>query len=89
MEIDSDVYGPFRSERTYEPTSFDEGDLRDIEEIAEETDGLVDENTYEDLTIIYNEDQLDGINPEPQIELKDGAGCAEIWEKMSEEREDY
>lgn len=89
MESDSDVYGPFRSERTYELTGFDEGDLRDVDEIAEETNGFVDEDTYEDLADIYGEEELTGIEPKYRLEVGDGVGCTEIWEKMSEEREDY
>lgn len=86
MESDSVVYAPFRSEKTYELTGFRDGELKDPEEVAEEVEGLLYEDTYDDLLDIYDEDQLDGIYTEPQIEVSDGVGCTEIWEKMSEER---
>jgi hypothetical protein len=89
MESDSVVYAPFRSEKTYELTGFRDGELKDPEEVAEEVEGFVDEDTYEDLVEIYGEDELEEIEVEPQIEVSDGVGCTEIWEKMSEERESY
>lgn len=89
MESDSVVYAPFRSEKTYELTGFRDGELKGPEEVAEEVEGFVDEDTYHDLSDIYDERDLDGIEVEPNIEVSDGVGCTEIWEKMSEEREDY
>lgn len=86
MGSNTDVYGPFRSERTYELTGFSQGEIRDVGEVIEDVDDFLDENTYEDLVEIYGEDELEGINPEYRLEISDGVGCTEIWEKMSERR---
>jgi hypothetical protein len=89
MASKEQIYGPFRSEETYEIIGFDyensESSLKEVDEVLEEVSE--DRDTYEDLEEIYGEEQLEGLRPESHLEdISDGIGCTEIWEKMSERR---
>jgi hypothetical protein len=91
MNSKEQIYGPFRSEETYEIIGFDyendESSLKEVDEVLEEVSEDIDRDTYEDLEEIYGEEQLEGLRPESHLEdISDGIGCTEIWEKMSERR---
>jgi hypothetical protein len=91
MDSREQVYGPFRSEETYELVGLDyedgEESLREVEEVLEEADRDISQETYKDLAEIYGEEEISELRPGSHLDdIGDGLGCTEIWEKMSERR---
>lgn len=91
MDSTKEIYGPFRSENTYELIGLDykedESSLKEVDEVLEEVEEDIDRDTYEDLAEIYGEEHLEGLRPESHLDdISDGIGCTEIWEKLSERR---
>lgn len=82
------TYGPFRSEETYNLIDWKSGleNIRDVDNVLEEAETPLDQDTYKDLTEIYGEEKID-LNPSNHLaDIEDGIGCTEIWEKLSEQR---
>lgn len=93
MTSKEQIYGPFRSEETYEMVGLDyeegEESLREVEEVLEEAEPDISQDTYEDLVEIYGEEVAE-LRPQSHLDdIGDGIGCTEIWEKMSERRAQY
>lgn len=85
------IYGPFRSEETYELVGLDyetdENSLNNVDEVLEEASNEINRDTYEDLIEIYGEAHLEDLRLDSHLDdIRGGVGCTEIWEKMSERR---
>jgi len=92
---EGEVYGPFRSEETYELIGWgyedDSNGIKDFDSVVSEAEESINPETYDDLVEVYGEEKVESsslidYDDSHLSDIQDGIGCTEIWEKLSSER---